>query len=137
MEQLPELSSYLAEIQKNGENSVAPIEKLKSLLATLNPSHTADWDKFKDIFSSFESGEIDSTNAWNQSVARIKEIEAQAAESHQKLLRLSTKRLPRKKSLIRFSLGNLQLSLIKQTIKPRSLKKKKSLCKKLPLLKKN
>lgn len=84
MEQLPELSSYLAEIQKNGENSVAPIEKLKSLLATLNPSHTADWDKFKDIFSSFESGEIDSTNAWNQSVARIKEIEAQAAESHQK-----------------------------------------------------
>lgn len=84
MEQLPELSSYLAEIQKNGENSVAPIEKLKSLLATLNPSHTADWDKFKDIFSSFESGEIDSTNAWNRSVARIKEIEAQAAESHQK-----------------------------------------------------
>lgn len=84
MEQLPELSSYLAEIQKNGENSVAPIEKLKSLLATLNPSHTADWDKFKDIFSSFESGEIDSTNAWNQSVARIKEIEAQAAEAHQK-----------------------------------------------------
>lgn len=84
MEQLPELSSYLAEIQKNGENSVAPIEKLKSLLATLNPSHTADWDKFKDIFSSFESGEIDSTNAWNQSVVRIKEIEAQAAESHQK-----------------------------------------------------
>lgn len=84
MEQLPELSSYLAEIQKNGENSVAPIEKLKSLLATLNPSHTADWDKFKDIFSSFESGEIDSTNAWNQSVARIKEIEAQAAEAHKK-----------------------------------------------------
>lgn len=84
MEQLPELSSYLADIQKNGENSVAPIEKLKSLLATLNPSHTADWDKFKDIFSSFESGEIDSTNAWNQSVARIKEIEVQAAEAHKK-----------------------------------------------------
>lgn len=84
MEQLPELSAYLAEIQKNGENSVAPIEKLKSLLSTLNPSHTADWDKFKDIFSSFESGEIDATSAWNQSVARIKEIEAQAAEAHKK-----------------------------------------------------
>ena len=84
MEQLPELSAYLAEIQKNGENSVAPIEKLKSLLATLNPSHTADWDKFKDIFSSFESGEIDATTAWDQSVTRIKEIEAQAAEAHKK-----------------------------------------------------
>ena len=84
MEQLPELSAYLEEIQKNGENSVAPIEKLKSLLSTLNPSHTADWDKFKDIFSSFESGEIDATSAWNQSVARIKEIEAQAAEAHKK-----------------------------------------------------
>lgn len=84
MEQLPELSAYLAEIQKSGENSVAPIEKLKSLLATLNPSHTADWDKFKDIFSSFESGEIDATTAWDQSVTRIKEIEAQAAEAHKK-----------------------------------------------------
>ena len=69
--QLPELTKYLLELQRNGQNAVAPVEKLKNLITSLKPNQTFEWSNYTDILNQFENGAIDGFDAINQINTRL------------------------------------------------------------------
>ena len=64
LDNIDELSTYLANVQKNTQNAIEPVEKLKNLISTLRPS--ADLSEFTEVFDKFKNGAIDGSQALNQ-----------------------------------------------------------------------
>lgn len=73
--ELPKLSEQLLQIQQNGQNAIAPIEKLKNLLTALHPDTSFNWSDYTGIFDQFEKGAIDGTEAINQ-ILNLKTVAA-------------------------------------------------------------
>ena len=61
LDNIDELSTYLANVQKNTQNAIEPVEKLKNLISTLRPD--VDLSEFTDVFDKFKSGAIDGSQA--------------------------------------------------------------------------
>lgn len=61
LDNIDELATYLASVQKNTQNAIEPVEKLKNLISTLRPS--ADLSEFTEVFDKFKSGAIDGSQA--------------------------------------------------------------------------
>lgn len=75
--ELPKLSEQLLQLQQNGQNAIAPIEKLKNLLTALHPDTSFNWSDYTGIFDQFEKGAIDGTEAINQ-ILNLKTVAADA-----------------------------------------------------------
>lgn len=69
--QLPELTQYLLEVQRTGQDAVTPIERLKNILLSIKPNQSFDWNSYAGILSQFESGTIDGFEAINQINAQL------------------------------------------------------------------
>ena len=61
LDNIDELSTYLANVQKNTQNAIEPVEKLKNLISTLRPS--VDLSEFTEVFDKFKNGAIDGSQA--------------------------------------------------------------------------
>lgn len=76
------LSNRVRELGQNFEGVIDPVQKLKNLLTTLNPNTTFDWDSFSNIFEQLKGGDLSGTQAFEQVLNTIKQIEqSSVAES--------------------------------------------------------
>ena len=91
LDNIDELSTYLIKVQKNTQNTIEPVEKLKNLISALRPS--ADLSEFTEVFDKFKNGAIDGSQALNQILdlssvdkakAKIEEFLALAKETSTK-----------------------------------------------------
>ena len=67
---LSELAQHLLGLQESSQCAIAPVEKLKNLFTSLNPSQNFNWDEYDDILKQFDLGTIDGVDAINQINAR-------------------------------------------------------------------
>lgn len=64
LDDIEKLATYLTNVQESANSVLAPVEKLKNLIATLRPD--VNLNEFADIFDKFKNGAIDGTKALNQ-----------------------------------------------------------------------
>lgn len=64
LDNIKELTSYLLDVQQNGQNAIEPVEKLKNLISAIKPE--VDLSQFTEVFDKFKNGAIDGTRALNQ-----------------------------------------------------------------------
>ena len=88
LDNIDELSTYLANVQKNTQNAIEPVEKLKNLISTLRPSF--DLSEFTEVFDKFKNGAIDGSQALNQ-VLNLTPVASSANETALSIDKAKTK----------------------------------------------
>lgn len=75
VDDIEKLTTYLTNVQESANNAIAPVEKLKNLIATLRPD--INLNEFADIFDKFKNGAIDGTQALSQILGAASEVQNQ------------------------------------------------------------
>lgn len=63
---ISKLAEYINGIQLSSENAIDPVKKLQTLLSSLYPNKTFNWQEYTDLFEKLRSGQIDGLQAFKQ-----------------------------------------------------------------------